>query len=318
MSIGRVPLQSLLGEQMDYEKWEQILKKEINLPHDVEEGMRLWYDSIQNYEEESIEITWTIEEYCESWKKMSEEKASLPGIHAAHLKCLNSSTQAAEVISRLALVPLLTGYAPKQWKKRIDSMIPKIEGEWRPGKLRLILLMDARFNHNNKLIGRAILQYGEKNGLLAPGRYGSRKEKSAIEHAINKRLTIDITRQAKIQAIYIANDATSCYDHILLMLAYLTMRHYKVSELAAQSSIATLSRDGTLCTDNLQSRRRDLRRDRLETKTAWNWTRQRIHTRAMGRYKFTTTASYERQRIWNKANLSDNKGIPTYGRIFLC
>ena len=62
----------------------------------------------------------------------------------------------------MALIPLLTGYAPKNWKRGIDSMIPKKKDEWRPGKLRLILLMDARFNHNNKLIGKKMMEQGEK------------------------------------------------------------------------------------------------------------------------------------------------------------
>ena len=87
---------------------------------------------------------------------MKEDKASLPGIHAAHMKCLDNTTKAAEVISRLALIPLLTGYAPKQWKKGLDSMIPKKEDEWRPAKLRLILLLDARFNYNKNLYGRQL------------------------------------------------------------------------------------------------------------------------------------------------------------------
>ena len=177
------PLQSLVGKQMDYDKWEQILRKEINLPDEVEEGTKLWYDYIQDYNEDTEDITWTTEEYCKSWKKMKEDKASLPGIHTAHMKYLDSATKAAEVISRLALIPLLTGYAPKQWKKGLDSMISKKEGERRPAKLRLILLLDAGFNHNNKLIGKAIMQYREKKGILAPEQYGSRKDCSAIEHA---------------------------------------------------------------------------------------------------------------------------------------
>ena len=107
----------------------------------------------------------------------------------------------------------------------IDSMIPKkVAGECRPDKLRLILLFDARFNHNNKLIGKKMMEYAEERGILAKEQFGSRKHKSAIEHAINKRLTLDISRQNKSTCIYIANDAKSCYNRILLMVAYLAMR----------------------------------------------------------------------------------------------
>jgi hypothetical protein len=49
----------------------------------------------------------------------------------------------------MALIPLITGYAPVQLKRGIDSMIPKKNIEWRPDKL--ILLMEARFNRNNKI-----------------------------------------------------------------------------------------------------------------------------------------------------------------------
>ena len=102
--------------------------------------------------EEPFKINWSTEEYCKSWEKMEETKSSIPGVHTTHMKCLDPHTKAAE---KLALIPLITGYAPKSWKKGIDSIIPKKTiGECRPEKLRLILLFDARFNHNNKLIGK--------------------------------------------------------------------------------------------------------------------------------------------------------------------
>ena len=127
--FGKEPLQSLVGEQMDFAKWEEILKKSITLPENLEEGTQIWYDCIQNFEDNPEKITWTAEEYCDSWIQMKEEKNS------SHLKCLDHITKAAEVISSIALVPLLTGYAPTQWKRGIDSMIPKKEGEWQPEKL---------------------------------------------------------------------------------------------------------------------------------------------------------------------------------------
>jgi hypothetical protein len=237
------PLQSLLGEQMDFEKWDNILNGNIQLPEEgIEEGTRLWYDYIQTHNDATpMDLIWTTEEYFDSWKKMPENKSCLPGIHTVHLKCLDHTTKGAEVMSRLALIPLITGYAPKSMKYGVDSMIPKkAKGEHRPNKLRLILLMDARFNHNNKLIGRKMMEYGEKHGLLAEEQYGSRKAKSAIEHALNKRLIIDTTRQTKTDCVYIANDAKSCYDRILMMVAYLTMVEMGISKLAAKSSIACI------------------------------------------------------------------------------
>jgi hypothetical protein len=80
--------------------------------------------------------------------------------------------------------------------------------------------MEARFNQNNKIIigWKRMMENGEaKKGYLAREKFGSRKSKSAIEHALNKRITIDVARQSKTPAGYIANDAKSCYDRILLM-----------------------------------------------------------------------------------------------------
>jgi hypothetical protein len=85
-----------------------------------------------------------------------------------------------------------------------------------------------------------MMEYAEDNGILAKEQFGSRKNKSAIEHAINKRLTLDFSRQQKITCVYIANDAKSCYDRILLMVAYLAMRKAGVARKAAYSSIKTL------------------------------------------------------------------------------
>ena len=234
------PLRSLLGEQMDFDRWNEILLGQVQLPQEgIEEGTRLWYDYITKQEEIApLDLSWTTEEYFDSWNKMQETKSCLPGVHTVHIKCINPKSKGADVISKLALIPLLTGYTPKSWKQGIDSMIPKkAEGEHRPEKLRLILLMCARFNHNNKLIGKKMMEYGEKYGTLAEEQYGSRKEKSAIEHALNKRLIIDVARQTKKDCVYIANDAKSCYDRILMLVAYLAMVKHGIDPLAAKSCI---------------------------------------------------------------------------------
>lgn len=81
------------------------------------------------------------------------------------------------------------------------------------------------------------MEIGEEQGALANEQFGSRKAKSAIEHALNKHLCFDIVWQQKLQATYIANDAKSCCDRILLMVAYLTMQNFGIPNTVAQSSI---------------------------------------------------------------------------------
>lgn len=234
-------LSDLLGEQGNFKRWEEILQGSIPLPEGIDEGLRIWYEYISKAQSHTpFDLTWTTDEYVESWKRMKEDKMTLPGIQVAHIKCLSKDSIGASVLSKLALIPLMVGYSPKTWRIGIDSMIPKKTADLRPEKLRLILLMDARFNHNNKRIEKKMMEYGETHSLLAPEQFGSRKSKSAIEHATNKRLVMDNIRQTGTNAIYLANDAKSCYDRILLIVAYLTMRKFGVPALVAQSSIATL------------------------------------------------------------------------------
>jgi hypothetical protein len=44
------PLRSIVGERMEYEKWEELfIRGEVDLPDDLEEGTKLWFDAIQDF-----------------------------------------------------------------------------------------------------------------------------------------------------------------------------------------------------------------------------------------------------------------------------
>jgi hypothetical protein len=117
---------TLLGEQGDFERWEEILSGMLTLPHNVDEGLETWYHYITNVEKhEPATFMWTTKEYCESWRKIDENKTTIPGIQVAHIKSLVAESPTADVVSKLALIPLLVGYSPKRWRIGIDSMIPK-------------------------------------------------------------------------------------------------------------------------------------------------------------------------------------------------
>ena len=64
----------------------------------MEEGTRLWFEAIQNFEDDPVKIEWTTAEYFQSRKLMSEDKSLLPGIQAAHVKSVDPSSKAVDVI----------------------------------------------------------------------------------------------------------------------------------------------------------------------------------------------------------------------------
>jgi hypothetical protein len=107
-------------------------------------------------------------------------------------------------------------------------------------KLRAILLFEADFNHNNKKLGRTMMAHAEANNWLAPEQYGSRKQVSAIDHCLNKRLSFDIIRQFKHPAAICVNDMKGCYDRIVHSVASVCMQRLGMDINALRSMFYTL------------------------------------------------------------------------------
>ena len=86
------------------------------------------------------------------------------------------------------------------------------------------MLYEADFNFNNKILGRKMMQNAEAHDLLALEQYGSRKKKTAIECALNKRLIFYIFRQTKRPAGICSCDLKSCYDRLVHSFALMAMQ----------------------------------------------------------------------------------------------
>ena len=240
--LRQEPLRTHFGEEGDFSKWTNIVEGNLHLPPDfpAEQGTKLWIHKIQSMKTTANDTSWTPEEYADGWKRMNENTTSAPGPSFSHYKAAQPNSQAATIHSLLALAPLLLGFAPTAWCKAVASMIPKKKEDLRPAKLRLITLMHALFNHNNKWVGREMMKFGEANNLLAREQYGGRKKKSANQHALNKRLILDYIRIQKMSALLIANDARSCYDRIIIMVSFLTMLIFGVMKETAQCLLSCL------------------------------------------------------------------------------
>jgi hypothetical protein len=100
--------------------------------------------------------------------------------------------------------------------------------------------MVASFNMNNKHTGRTVMQRAEKLNLIPSDQYGSRKGKRAILAALNKVLTMDLSRLRCLPMALCSNDAKSCYDRIVLWIAALSLLRMGAAQSAVSEMMQTL------------------------------------------------------------------------------
>jgi hypothetical protein len=103
-------------------------------------------------------------------------------------------------------------------------MIPKKADSKKAEQLRVICLMEPDFNYMNKWMGKITMANAEVYESIATEQFGSRKHKSAIQHALNKALCFDTLRVMKDDAALTVLDAKSCYDRIPPPLACICLR----------------------------------------------------------------------------------------------
>ena len=228
----------------DYETWETILKGELDTEGIVQDtGTRQWLKYFAHTEIKEAHVPFTTDDYIASWRPIKEHTSCAPGpLHFGVFKIMHMCRPFAELQTIMARLPMQTGYTPQRWTTSVDSMLPKKEGEWRPHKLRLTSLLMPDFNHNNKILGRAAMRNAEKHGLLAKEQYGSRRNKSAAKHALNKRLLLDVLRIQRRPAVLCANDAKACYDRILHVAAFLALRRAGLKKEAIVSMLEPIRR----------------------------------------------------------------------------
>ena len=132
-------------------------------------------------------------------------------------------------------VPLQYGFPPDAWNPMADCFILKKEEVLLPEKMRIICLMDASSNMNNKWYGRAFMQHNEALGTLEDEQEGSRKEHNCPECVLKKILCCDVMRQLRRAGFLCSNDAIQCYDRIVHAMAMLSMMRLGADKLVLMS-----------------------------------------------------------------------------------
>ena len=115
-------------------------------------------------------------------------------------------------------------------------MLEKEEGVVRVDKLRAILLLEADFNFATKLlVGKRMVESLEEEGALAEEQFGSRKQRSSIEVALNRHLLSDISRQQRRTVAIAGVDAAHCYDRVAHPFAIMVCRAIGVQKAVVQT-----------------------------------------------------------------------------------
>jgi hypothetical protein len=193
-------------------------------------------DSFQHKEVET-----SYESFINTWSKVKEHTASGKSmLHFGHFMAGCTHTQIGRIECAMANFPLRTGYSPTRWQQGIEVMLLKQKNNFHVNKLRAILLFEADFNHSNKRLGRSMMAYAEEKNWLAPEQYGSRKQVSAIDHCLNKRLSFDIIRQFKHSAAVCVNDMKGCYDRIVHSVASVCMQRLGIEINPLRSMFYTI------------------------------------------------------------------------------
>lgn len=175
------------------------------------------------------------------WRKMKEPtSAGISGLHFGHMKACTYSNLLSNFEASISNIPFITGYSPPPWQTGILVMIQKKALDDLLSSMRTLVLLEADANFNNKFLGKATMYHAEKFNLIAKEQYGSRKGKSAIHHAVHKRLFYDTVRMHRRPAALCSNDAKSCFDRIVHSIAMLAYRRLGIESPPVESMLVSI------------------------------------------------------------------------------
>jgi hypothetical protein len=129
----------------------------------------------------------------------------------------------------------------KRWKTVVNATIEKIPGKPLLQKLRIIHLIESDFNLMIGILwGRRLMAHMEKTGALGEEQGGSRAGRMAQHVLLLKQAIYSIWRLSRTNGASFDNDAKSCYDRIVMLLASLVSQRGGMTKEACNIFLETL------------------------------------------------------------------------------
>lgn len=129
-----------------------------------------------------------------------------------------------------------------RWKTIVNVMIFKEPSNYKIHRLRVIHIYEADFNLLLAVKWRKTLQRADAQGTINPGQYGGRPGCEAQALTLLEELKYDLSYLTRRTMVNFDNDATSCYDRIIVPLASLINRKYGIHQQVVAVHALTLQK----------------------------------------------------------------------------
>jgi hypothetical protein len=117
------------------------------------------------------------------------------------------------------------GFSYARWQNIVNIMILKDAGVNKIHRLRVLHIYEADYNLILGIKWRALMHHAADKGRLNNGQYG-RHGRSPIKPVFIEEMQSEISRASRKSLVKFDHDATSCYDRILMAIAFITSRKY--------------------------------------------------------------------------------------------
>ena len=233
----------MIGFGADTKRAAQILDG-TNDPTDItdDEWSRFLLTSMKRSSNE-LKIEITAEKMMNKYKRWKERTSTSPsGRHLGHFHALFRPLKAKNEKERDSLEEIRTDiidlhacmlqtaydneHVYKRWEYILTCMLAKEPGIPRIHRLRVIHLYECDLNLLFSIFFRELDQHCEDNYLINKGVYGCRPNRRAIDPVFVDVTQNEMAMVTRTTLVKFNNDATACFDRILVHLLSLCLQSY--------------------------------------------------------------------------------------------
>jgi hypothetical protein len=157
------------------------------------------------------------------WKECTSTSPS--GRHLGHYKALIAHPLLLKCFVQFMNIVVSRGIAIPRWCKATNMMLEKDAGKPYIHRLRIIHLFEADYNFYLKLQwGHRLVRHAKALDLLHDSQHGSVPGRKTMDPVMLMQLTSDLCRILRHDLARFDNDASACFDRIIVALGMLAAR----------------------------------------------------------------------------------------------